>query len=115
MKTRNSATKISRNLADAKVSVKRREGRIIELKSLVATQHGLAKSELKKVLKKSQSLVDNLKTYVSEGQVLLDERNKVISEEEKIIREKVEAEKKKKAEEEAAAAAKKAAAKAKEL
>lgn len=54
VKVRNSAKKISSNLADAKASVKRREGRITELKSLVATQHGLAKSELKKVLKKSQ-------------------------------------------------------------
>ena len=58
IKVRNSAKKINRNLADAKASVKRRESRIGELKSLVATQHGLAKSELKKVLKKSQTLTE---------------------------------------------------------
>lgn len=67
IKVRNSAKKMQRNLADAKASVKRREDRIGELKTLVSTQHGLAKSELKKVLKKSQSLTEQLKTYVSQG------------------------------------------------
>lgn len=53
VKIRNSAKKIKRNLADAKASIKNREGHIDELKALVATQHGLAKTELKKVLSKS--------------------------------------------------------------
>lgn len=112
---RNSAKKIKRNLADAQASVKRRQGHIDELKALVTTQHGQARKELNKVLKTSQSLVDQLHTYVKEGQVLLDEREKKITAEEKAIKEREEAEKKRKAEHEAEVAAKKAAEKAKEL
>ena len=67
VKVRNAAKKIKRNLADAQASVKRREGHIDELKALVKTQHGVAKKELNKVLKTSQSLVEKLHAYVKDG------------------------------------------------
>lgn len=107
--------KIRRNLADAQASVKRRQGHIDELKVLVKTQHGQARKELNKVLKKSQSLVEQLQGYVKDGQVLLDERQKKITAEEKAKKEREEAERKRKAELEAEDAARKAAEKAKEL
>jgi len=51
--------------------VSRRQGHMGELKALVATQHGLAKTELNKVLKKSQGLAQRLRDYVTDGQTIL--------------------------------------------
>jgi len=45
-----------------------------ELKALVATQHGLAKTELNKVLKKSQGLAQRLRDYVTDGHTILSKK-----------------------------------------
>ena len=71
VRVRNSAKKIKRNLDEAQASVSRRQGHMDELKALVATQHGLAKTELNKVLKKSQGLAQRLRDYVTAGQTIL--------------------------------------------
>lgn len=60
IRVRNSVKKIEENLSGANASIQRREAHINDLKKLVATQHGLAKKELNKVLLKSQSLLENL-------------------------------------------------------
>jgi hypothetical protein len=74
IRVRNSVKKIQSNLGGANSSIKRREGRIGDLKTLVKTQHGLAKKELNKVLLKSQSLLEKLQAYVKEGTVILDDK-----------------------------------------
>lgn len=74
---------------------------------------------MNKVLLKSQSLLEKLQAYVKEGTVILDDKQKIVTEEENRLkkereeaerkkREKEEAEKKKKAEEQAREAKKKA-------
>jgi len=47
---RNSVQKIKSNIEGASSSIQRRQTHIGELKTLVKTQHGLAKKELNKVL-----------------------------------------------------------------
>ena len=50
IRVRNSVKKMESNLAGANSSIQRRTNRIGDLKTLVKTQHGLAKKELNKVL-----------------------------------------------------------------
>ena len=113
IRVRNSVKKIEENLSGANSSIQRREAHINDLKKLVATQHGLAKKELNKVLLKSQSLLEKLQVYSKEGTELLNHQKAIAQkEEDRIRKEKEEAERKKKAAEEAIEAEKKAAEKA---
>lgn len=95
IRVRNSVKKIKTNLAGANSSIQRRQTHIGELKTLVKTQHGLAKKELNKVLQKSQTLLEKIQSYAKEGSAVLEDKQKIVTEEEnRIKKEKEEVEKK---------------------
>jgi hypothetical protein len=62
---------IEQNLVDAKSAVKKHEGKVKELETLIKGQKGLAKKELKKVLKKEKAKITKIEDHIKKGDTLL--------------------------------------------
>ena len=69
-----SIQKIEKNLKKANEALAKNEGHTKELGDLIATQKGFAKKELMKALKKSEAHIDDLRTHVKEGTVVLNQK-----------------------------------------
>lgn len=69
-----SIQKIKKNLNLAEEALEKHRNHAHELKESIKTSHGVAKRELKKLLKTSQEHVDYLEKHVNEGRRALDEK-----------------------------------------
>jgi len=75
----NGLKKMRNHLSQAEAAIKRREDHVKELEPLVKTQHGLAKSELEKVVVKLKEKAKSLAEYVKKGQAEIKEREKLLA------------------------------------
>jgi hypothetical protein len=69
---------VTKHLSAANAHVKKIEDSIKELQALVDTQKGVMKKELTKVIKKKTIHLTELKAHVSEGNAMLESKQKML-------------------------------------
>jgi hypothetical protein len=73
-----SISKIKKNLELAEEALTKHQNHAHELQESIKTSHGVAKRELKKLLKTSEEHVDYLEKHVAEGKKVLEQKNSLL-------------------------------------
>ena len=60
-------------MSDADIALKNHAGKAAELEKTISNEKGVAKKELKKVLKKENEAMNEIKDHVNKGKALLSE------------------------------------------